>query len=114
MKSNNSIILGENDNIVNDPKEVTEIFNNFCEFYKDIGDENIKIDKTHPGINKIETNRTIKGKLFFKPINEDFVSKQINKLNIKKATVYDSISPKIIKFAQPVITNPIKVCFITN
>ena len=90
---------------------MTEIFNNFCEFYKD---ENIKIDKTHPGINKIETNGTIKGKLFFKPINEDFVSKQINKLNIKKATVYDSISPKIIKFAQPVITNPIKVCFITN
>ena len=87
MKSNSSIILGENDKIVNDPKEVTEIFNNFCEFYKDIGDENIKIDKTHPGINKIETNRTIKDKLFFKPINEDFVSKQINKLNIKKARV---------------------------
>ena len=32
MKSNNSIILCENDKIVNDPKEVTEIFNNFfCE-----------------------------------------------------------------------------------
>jgi hypothetical protein len=29
MKSNNSIILCENDKIVNDPKEVTEIFNNF-------------------------------------------------------------------------------------
>ena len=47
--------------------------------------------------------------LFFKPINEDFVTKQINKLNIKKATGYDGISPKITKFAQPVITNPIKV-----
>ena len=44
----------------------------------------------------------------YKPINEDFVTKQINKLNIKKATGYDGISPKIIKFAQPVITNPIK------
>ena len=40
---------------------------------------------------------------------EDLVTKQINKLNIKKATGYDGISPKIIKFAQPVITNPIKV-----
>ena len=76
---------------------------------KDIGDKNIKIEKTHPSINKIETNRTNKDKLFFKPINEDFVTKQINKLNIKKATGYDGISPKIIKFAQPVITNPIKV-----
>jgi hypothetical protein len=29
MKTNNSIILCENDKIVNAPKEVTEIFNNF-------------------------------------------------------------------------------------
>jgi hypothetical protein len=42
----NSIILCENDNIVNDPKEVTEIFNNFfVNVAKDIGDKNIKIDK---------------------------------------------------------------------
>jgi hypothetical protein len=72
---------------------------------KDIGDKNIKIDKAHPSINKIETNRTNKDQLFFKPINEDFVTKQINKLNIKKATGYDGISPKILKFAQPEITN---------
>ena len=98
------------DKIVNDPKEVTEIFSNFfVNVAKDIGDKNIKIDKTHPSINKIETNRTNKDKLFFKPINENFVTKQINKLNIKKATGYDGISPKIIKFAQPVITNPINV-----
>lgn len=33
MKSNKSILLCVNDKIVNDPKEVTEIFNNFfCEF----------------------------------------------------------------------------------
>jgi hypothetical protein len=49
--SNNSIILCENDQIVNDPKEVTEIFNNFfVNVAKDIGDKNIKIDKTHPTI----------------------------------------------------------------
>jgi hypothetical protein len=76
---------------------------------KDIGDKIIKIDQTHASINKIETNRTNKDKLFFKPIHEDFVTKQINKLNIKKATRYDGISPKILKFEQPVITNPIKV-----
>jgi hypothetical protein len=46
MKSNNSIILCENDKIVNDPKEVIEIFNNFfVNVTKDIGDKNIKIDK---------------------------------------------------------------------
>ena len=69
------------DKIVNDPKEVTEIFNNFfVNVAKDIGDKNIKIDKTHPSINKIETNRTNKDKLFFKPINENFVTKQITYL----------------------------------
>jgi hypothetical protein len=52
MKSNNSIILCENDKIVNDPKEVTEIFSNFfVNVAKDIGDKNIKIDKAHPSIN---------------------------------------------------------------
>jgi hypothetical protein len=61
----------------------------------------VHLFQTHHSINKIETNRTNKDKLFFKPINEDFVIKQINKLNIKKATGYDGISPKIIKFAQP-------------
>ena len=103
MKSNNSIILCENDKIVNDPKEVSEIFNNFfVNVAKYIGEKNIKIDKTHLSINKIETNRRNKDKLFFKPINEDFVTNQINKFNIKKATGYDDISPKIIKFSQPV------------
>ena len=67
MKTNNSIILCENDKIVNAPKEVTEIFNNFfVNVAKDIhvGDKNIKIDKNHPSINKIETNRPNKDQLF--------------------------------------------------
>ena len=46
MKSNNSIILCENNKIVNDPKDVTEIFSNFfVNVVKDIGDKDIKIDK---------------------------------------------------------------------
>jgi hypothetical protein len=69
---------------------VTEIFNNFfVNVAKDIGDKNIKIDKIHPSINKIETNRTNKDKLFFKPINEDFVTKQIGYIH-KKVVKYFS------------------------
>jgi hypothetical protein len=80
------------------PKWVTEIFNRFfVNVANDIRDKNNKKDKTHLSINTIETNRINKDKLFFKPINEDFVTKQINELNIKKATGYDGISPKIIK-----------------
>ena len=42
-------------------------------------------------------------------MTEEYVNKQISKLNIKKATGYDSISPKILKLAQPSISNPIKI-----
>ena len=40
-------------------------------------------------------------------MSEEFVTKQINKLNVKKATGHDGISPKILKMAQYEITNQI-------
>ena len=47
--------------------------------------------------------------LNFKPVSSDFLSKQINKLNIKKATGYDGISPKILKISMPpCIVEPIR------
>jgi hypothetical protein len=95
--------------IANDPKEASEIFNNFfINVAKDIGDENINIDKSHPSIIKIEENKTNDIELSFR-LTEEHVNKQISKLNIKKATGYDSISPKILKLAQPSISNPINI-----
>jgi hypothetical protein len=47
----------------------------------------------------IKENKLITDDLNFKPVSSDFVSKQINKLNIKKATGYDGISPKILKLS---------------
>jgi hypothetical protein len=43
----------------------------------------------------------------FHDIKEDFIIKQINKINIKKATGRDGISAKILKIAKPVIAKPI-------
>ena len=43
----------------------------------------------------------------FHDIKEDFITKQINKINIKKATGRDGISTKILKIAKPVIAKPI-------
>ena len=56
---------------------------------------------------KISENNTINNELNFKNVSEEFVTKQINKLNAKKATGHDGISPKILKMAQQEITNPI-------
>jgi hypothetical protein len=55
----------------------------------------------------IKENKLITDDLNFKPVSSDFVSKQINKLNVKKATDYDGISPKILKLSMPCIVEPI-------
>jgi hypothetical protein len=85
--------------------------NDFNEFFinvaKDIGDKSIKINKEHPSVMEISENNTINNELNFKHVSEEFVTKQINKLNVKKATGHDGISPKILKMAQQEITNPI-------
>ena len=48
------IILQENNNILTDQKEISEVFNNFfVNVAKNIGDPNIIIDETHPSINAI-------------------------------------------------------------
>jgi hypothetical protein len=54
--------------------------------------------------NKPNTNTDT---LTFKPVAPTFVDKQINKLNMKKATGFDGISAKMIKLAKPVVTGPI-------
>jgi hypothetical protein len=58
-------------------------------------------------IYNIKENKLITDDLNFKPVSSDFVSKQINKLNVKKATDYDGISPKILKLSKPCIVEPI-------
>jgi hypothetical protein len=54
LKSNNSITLSENNDIVNDPKKVSEIFNDFfINVAKNIGNPNTFIDENHPSIQAI-------------------------------------------------------------
>ena len=77
---------------------------------KTFGDQNIKIDKTHPRINAISeqySNATKSHQLIFKPIDESFVSKRISNINVKKASGVDNIFPKLLHYAKPVIAKPI-------
>jgi hypothetical protein len=69
-----------------------------------LGDRHTKVT----GLNHliVNENKLITDDLNFKPVSSDFVSKQINKLNIKKATGYDGISPKILKLSMPCIVEP--------
>ena len=84
------------------------IFNNFfVNVAKNIGENSIPINNEHPSIVNIQENLTVQSALNFKPVDEEFVSKQIGRLNVKKATGHDGISAKILKLAKPVIVRPI-------
>jgi hypothetical protein len=63
------------------------------------------VAEEHPSITIIKENKKEIPKLIFHEIENDFVSKQINKANSKKATGRDGISAKLLKFAKPFINS---------
>ena len=101
-------ILFEEGKLVNDQQEICDIFNIiFVNVAKNIGENSIPVDSQHPSILKIQENNSTHSVLEFKPIEENFISKQINKLSSKKATGHDGISAKVLKLAQPAVLKPI-------
>ena len=73
----------EDNKIINNQTEVSEIFNNFfINVAKDIRLSNIKSDESHPSISKIIANTPDIENVVFHDIKEDFIIKQINKINI--------------------------------
>jgi hypothetical protein len=95
----NDIILQEQNIIETYQQKICETVNNlFVNVAKNIGDSNIKGDETHPSIIEINNKYEYESmsKLDFQPITEDFVSKRISKINVKKATGIDGISPRLL------------------
>ena len=74
---------------------------------KDIGTQDIIIDESHPSMKVIEENKTEIKDLCFNAVDSDFVAKQIDKINIKKATGKDGISSKILKLSESEVSYPI-------
>ena len=100
----NKIILQENNEIVTKNEEVSEIFNNFfVNVAKEIG-KDYEFDKNnHPSLQKISEREFQQDSFEFVPTNEVFVSKVIDKFNVKKATGVDKLSVKLMKFGKPSI-----------
>ena len=93
------IILQEQNIIETYQQKICETVNNlFVNVAKNIGDSNIKVDETQPSIIEINNKYEYESmsKLDFQLITEDFVSKRISKINVKKATGIDGISPKLL------------------
>ena len=103
-------VLSENDVLITKQDEVCEIFNNFfVNVANNIGNNQINVDGDHPSILEIKNNHPelLENSFSFSSINPDFVEKRINKINVKKATGIDGISPKLLHFAKPIIVKPL-------
>ena len=103
--------MNEGENIVSDPNNVCQIFNEyfanvamtigFCEnisFKNDIQNVLNKY-RDHTSIRKIKENITHDTIFCFKHVNEETVYKSLKELELKKASGYDEISPKIVKYS---------------
>ena len=102
------IILFEDNKLIIDQQEVCGIFNHFfVNVAKNIGQNSIPVNENHPSFLKIKDNLTEPSSFEINPIKEEFISKQINKSNLKKATGCDGISTKILKLAQTTVVKPI-------
>ena len=74
-------ILLENDKLINDQQEVCNIFNDFfVRVAKYIGENSIPINDEHPSLMKIKENLTVQSDLHYKPVDGEFVNKQIGRL----------------------------------
>ena len=74
---------------------------------KDIGTSDIKVDADHPSLSAIQENVKLESSFQFKRVTEEFIHKQIKSINVKKATGIDTILPKLLHLAEPVILKPL-------
>ena len=75
-----------------------------------------KADDAHPSIVEIKNNHPDLAleNISFSEIDEEFVGKRINKINVKKATGIDGISPKLLHFVKPVITKIVNLAITSS
>ena len=101
-------VLCENDKLVTKQQDVCDIFNNFfVNVVKDIGSSDVQVNTDHPSISAIQDNVNIESNFQFEPVSEDFIHKQIKSISVKKHTGIDTISPKLLRLAEPVILKPL-------
>ena len=114
-KTENDIILMENNTLISDPKEVSCVLNDFyINIAQEIGINSHSYEiNNHPSILAIKENSPNEGyPVFdFKPVNQTTVSKVVKKLNPKKATGVDQLPAKMIKAGSEVLSGPISSIF---
>ena len=105
-----NVILQEGSSMINDPKQVSEIFNDaFVNAATLIGLEaNCPQGQDHPSV--IEITKNVKrpvNKFKFEEVDEKTVMKYIKSIDVKKATGIDNLSPKLLHLVSNEIVKPV-------
>jgi hypothetical protein len=121
MSSNDNIMLLENEQIIREPSELCNLFNDyFTHIAQDIGiNDPISPNDTvnsiiadyenHPSIELIKQNieHPDNVKFQFHHVSQDLVLSILKRLNVKKATGCDNIPPKLLRMGSDVLCTPL-------
>ena len=129
-RNGGNIILQENDEIIVDSKQVSDIFkfnDYFVGIASTIGFEDEITDTSaanhkhqdHPSVIKIRGKfGSLSDSFTFKSVNPDLIFKKLKSINIRKATGYDNIPGKLLRVAHLELSVPftklINECFIQS
>ena len=118
VSQNGSISLYEDDKIVSDANDVCNIFNShFATCANSIGhsvpltplESGASISESynnHPSIRLIG-NQGLLSNFQFTEVDTSYVSTLLSKVNVKKSTGYDNISPRLLKISSSEIAEPL-------
>ena len=115
---NGCISLFENERIINDTNEVCNIFNShFATCANAIGHSDhltdtesiasiLKSLENHPSVSLIG-DQNLNSSFHFSEVDNDYVTKLLSKMNVKKSTGSDNISTRLLKFSISEISQPL-------
>ncbi|XP_069133195.1 uncharacterized protein [Argopecten irradians] len=94
----NNIILKENDDIVSDQTDVSNIFNEFyVNVASDIGNDENGNDEFVLANIREHTKSDVNNQFHFKPATPVSIEKCIKSISLKKATGIDGVSPRLLR-----------------
>lgn len=113
------IVLFNNKTVISDPVKASNIFNEYFvnvaasigksdeitgqETFNDI----VEAHDGHESVRYIQQHLSMKDVLTFSSVSEKHVYKKLRRLDVKKATGFDAIPPKLIKIAADCLCKPV-------
>ena len=130
IKTQNKIVLVENDDVISDDRQIAEIFNNYfvtvtetlgiaenldnvrsTEGIIDPVEKAIEKYANHPSIKTILTRFPVVAGFSFEHVTVSKIETEIKNLNSNKATTFGNIPPKLLKTNSDICAEPLqKIC----